>query len=639
MALAAGIFGFRIDSQSPKPPAIVGAKSEMSTIASQPQQSRAEIAEHEPLPTPTPGPSNSWDRIYDAFSGTHLNPLNVALHTVTTPLCLFGLLAIVADLSTIAAVVFAATYGLAVLPFVPKRIGLTNTLVLAGLTIAAITMQPGWILGAIFLTVGYVGQELAHWITHEKTLQSTYMGTRGWISELTLHTFFLLPLVLATSPRANRIWFAPFVQRLAVIKTHLDQPAQQSDLAAIRNWADSEHPEITQSVHFWQNEMGGDAGSAFMRLSECETLLDSLKQFHGPGYEAEPVYGMNELYVTGPVKKMTSDTVFYMPHVDGPWSVFPFATVYRCMVAASPNDRVRTHYPMMGVQYDPAPFHMLSTGDALSFDFNRELHYITRVEGTLPPCNRINLKLHFVTYPKWLRPYGRLLARMTTWYDIKARQLFLETIKPKTLWEKFKAFQVLASTKGFEWGTRFIGWTNLAYVAIIALTSLALGSWTFFIAATSFIHYLIYIGTIEERGPISYGHFVRDAVFYKTLAMANLAGLMIVHFEPNLLSWAMVALGFGIAGWSAAVLGKARTYYGEELGFLEPLRIWKGPYKFLPHPMILGAAIGLSGIWLNDSLRQAFPWLIPVHLGFYGLVLLQELTFRQRFEQTPATAE
>lgn len=613
----------------------------MSTIASHPRKIQADSTEHSSQPS---GPVNTgsvsvWERIYEVFSATHLNPLNVALHTITTPLCLFGLLAVVASFSVIAAVVAAVAYGLAVLPFVPKLVGLANTLAIAGLTMGVVEWQPGWILGVVFLAVGYVGQEVAHWITREKTLQSTYMGTSRWISELTLHTFFLLPLVLATSPRGNRIWFAPFVQRLAVIKTRLEQPEHQAALAAIRAWADREHPEITQSVHFWQNEMDGDAGSAFMKLSECENLLESLKQFHGPGYEAEPVYGMNELYVTGPVKKMTSDTVFYMPHVDGPWSVFPFATVYRCMVAASPNDRVRTHYPMMGVEYDPAPYHTLSTGDALSFDFNRELHYITRTEGTLPPCNRINLKLHFVTYPKWLRPYGRLLARMTTWYDIKARQLFLETIKPTTLWEKFKAFQVLASTRGFEWGTRFLGWTNLAYVTIIAVAAAALGSWTFFIAATSFIHYLIYLGTIEERGPISYGHFVRDAVFYKTLAMANLAGLMLAYFDPNPLSWALAAIGFGIAGWSAAVLGKARTYYGEELGFLEPLRIWKGPYKFLPHPMILGATIGLAGIWLNESLLQAFPWLIPVHVGFYALVLLQELTFRHRFQQSSVTAQ
>lgn len=612
----------------------------MSTVSNQQTENSTAQDSNEAIRlNDPPFREDRWQKIFRLFCETHRDPLNVALHTITTPLSIFGSIAVVSYFSIPAAMIVACLYGVTLLPFVPKLIGLTNSLALAGLTIAASYFQPDWIIGCICFAVGYVGQEAAHWIAREKTLQSTYLGNRNWLFNLAEHTFFLLPLVLATSPRASRIWFAPFVQRLAVIKTRLDRPDQQSDMKTIRDWSNQQYPEITQSVHFWQNEMEGQVGAAFMRLSECETLMETLQDFHGPGYAAEPVYGMNELYITGPIKKMTSDTVFYMPHVDGPWSVFPFATVYRCMVAASPNDRVRTHYPMMGVQYHPAPFHTLTTGDAVLFDFNRELHYITRTEGTLPPCNRVNLKLHFVTYPKWLRPYGRLLARLTTWYDIKARQLFLDTIKPKTAWERLKAFQVLASTRAFEWGTRHLGWTNLTYIVFVAIISAILGSWTCFIAATSFIHYLIYIGTVEERGPISFGHFVRDAVFFKSIAMLNLAGLSLTHFEFNPLSWSLIIIGFLIAGWSAAVLGKARTYYGEELGFLPPKRISKGPYKFLPHPMILGAAIGLTGIWLNESLRTAYPWLIPVHLGFYAVILLQELTFRHRFAHANSVRE
>lgn len=572
-----------------------------------------------------------WQRLWGAFSATHQRPLNVALHTLTTPLCFFGLLSVLAHYSDGAAIGFSSIYAVAMIPFVPRLIALTSTFTLAGLTAAAMLTDPGWLIGGACLAVGYVGQEAAHWVTREKTLQSTYMGSRGWLGNLADHTFYLLPLVMATSPRGHRIWFAPFVSRLAVLKAHLESADQRKDLESIRQWVDRDLTEVTQSVHFWQNELQGEAGSAFMRLSECEALMDRLREFHGPAFAAEPVYGMNELYVTGPVKKMTSDTVFYIPHVDGPWSVFPFATVYRCMLAASPNDRVHTHFPMSDVQYDPAPSHLLSTGDALSFDFNRELHYITRKEGVLPPCTRVNLKLHFVTYPKWLRPYGRLLARLTTWYDIKARSLFLETIKPITMWEKFKAFQVLASTRGFEWAARFVGWTNLSYLAFIAVVSAVLGSWTVFVAATSFVHYLIYMGTLEEREPISFGNFVRDAVFFKTTAMVTLASLAIAHFDPNPLSWGLIVVGFGMAAWSAMVLGRARTYYGEELGFLEPLRIRKGPYKFLPHPMILGAAIGLVGLLLSGPLRTAYPWLVPLHLGFYALVLFQELAFRHRF--------
>ena len=76
-----------------------------------------------------------------------------------------------------------------------------------------------------------------------------------------------------------------------------------------------------------------------------------IRRFHGTGYKVHPVLGMNELYVTGPPKQSTSDTVFYMGHVDGPWSVFPGARLYRCMVAASENAEVTTHFPMIGADY------------------------------------------------------------------------------------------------------------------------------------------------------------------------------------------------------------------------------------------------------------------------------------------------
>ena len=58
----------------------------------------------------------------------------------------------------------------------------------------------------------------------------------------------------------------------------------------------------------------------------------------------------------------------------------------------------------------------LSDGDAVGFDYNREIHVIS----DLPTKNtdrRITLKLHYVVYPKCLWPLGKLLALLTTRYD------------------------------------------------------------------------------------------------------------------------------------------------------------------------------------------------------------------------------
>ena len=71
----------------------------------------------------------------------------------------------------------------------------------------------------------------------------------------------------------------------------------------------------------------------------------------------------------------------------------------------------------------------LSDGDAVGFDYNREIHVI----ADLPTKNkdrRITCKLHYVVYPKCSGPFGRLVGTLATWYNTTARNLFLATIRP-----------------------------------------------------------------------------------------------------------------------------------------------------------------------------------------------------------------
>ena len=174
---------------------------------------------------------------------------------------------------------------------------------------------------------------------------------------------------------------------------------------------------------------------------------------------------------------------------------------------------------MLGTHYEKPEGYRLENGDAVAFDFNRELHYITRVPSEEQTEPRVNLKLHFVAYPTALPWYGNLLARLTTDYDIRARNLFLKTIAPDSRVAKLKAGWVLGWTKTFELAVRHVGWTNLAFVALVAVISLAAKSLTIFLLATSFIHYLIYLGTYREHGPVAFGTFKRNAFFFKSISI------------------------------------------------------------------------------------------------------------------------
>ena len=53
---------------------------------------------------------------------------------------------------------------------------------------------------------------------------------------------------------------------------------------------------------------------------------------------------MNEVYVTGPSRldqKFNSDQIFYTKHVDGPYGLIPFVSVFRCIVGMDKNYMVR----------------------------------------------------------------------------------------------------------------------------------------------------------------------------------------------------------------------------------------------------------------------------------------------------------
>ena len=55
--------------------------------------------------------------------------------------------------------------------------------------------------------------------------------------------------------------------------------------------------------------------------------------------------------------------------------ILPFASVYRTLIAITDNEYIRTRFPSVPKDY------VLSKGDMLSFDFNREIHYIDRLEN------------------------------------------------------------------------------------------------------------------------------------------------------------------------------------------------------------------------------------------------------------------
>ncbi|WP_168564480.1 methyltransferase [Crateriforma spongiae] len=584
-----------------------------------------------------------WQTLSLEFLCFHRRPLNNLLHGITTPVSLVGLQGLLV-LAHPSLLLWTLPY-LAVLWFwIPAVVFVPTAAIVLGSAAIAYSSQLGlWVSLGLFLG-GYFGQDLAHLLTGERTYQSSYSRTGNRWMHFVWHLVYQVPLVVLSCLQRTTSPLRMLVQRKAIHFHRLQGSQSESDLQSIRQWATELHPSPSQSVHYWPADMQGDPKAAFDRLAVQPDLMRRIRRFHGAGYEVAPVFGMNELYVTGPPKRSTSDTVFYMSHVDGPFSVFPGARLYRCMVATSPNTTVTTHFPMVGAAYDQPESFRLETGQTVAFDFNRELHYITRDASADQVGPRVNLKLHFVAYPKVMRWYGKLLDRWTTSYDIKARNLFLQTIAPDALFSRWKAQWVLASTKFYEWAVRYVGWTNVAYVALVAIIAACVGDYRWFVLATSFVHYLIYLGTLRERRGVAFGLFVRDAIFFKAVAMAQLIGLFawtLLSAAPSTatIAIAVVTIGFSLSGYAAHLLGLRRTYFSSELGLDPPKRIDTFPYGYIPHPMIAGTLLALAGIAWVAPVGGFLFWVAVIHSVFYLCVLLHEIVVHRERTGHQSTAD
>ena len=110
---------------------------------------------------------------------------------------------------------------------------------------------------------------------------------------------------------------------------------------------------------------------------------------------------MNEIYVACEHHDKNSDSVFYCPHVDGLLPVWPFCHVFRGMVALNSNRQIITAFPMLSGSADGES--ALTDGDAVLFDYHREMHCIQNHPEHRNTDLRISLKLHYVVYPRCLK--------------------------------------------------------------------------------------------------------------------------------------------------------------------------------------------------------------------------------------------
>lgn len=554
------------------------------------------------------------------FRTCHREALNAALHLVTTPLGLLCFLSLLWRVSPALTVALVATYLVSLLVVLPRRLWAVTALVVAPLLYVSWALEFGLLESLAGLAVCYLGQDLAHHLTGEPTFQSRYEKHLSWVRQFLGHTYYLLPLCLdaawhARAGEALLIWLTP---RSGLLRVRLNAQGDLLDLDTVRDWVEAQNPPTDVTTHWWYSALESPLRQTVERIAASPRIVEMFRARYGEQlFAVEPLHDMNEIYVASMTHRNNSDAVFYTEHVDGPFMVYPFAAVYRCIVAVNENVRIRTSFPMTPDAVT------LTTGEVGGFDFNREIHRIEHNAGAENSGHRITLKLHYCVYPRRLAWYGRLLANLTTRWDIAARRLFLKSLRPQRLFERLLAQCILLCTRSYRLLAEYVGGGSVAYLALLFVAD-RLFSAPIFLYGSSFIHYVLYMAVYYTREDVAFYTFKRRAMFYKGLAVAQLVYLYLscARFDP--LSLSLIALGVALSAAAARVLGMERTYFAAELGRCEPLTLRRFPYNLLRHPMIVGNVIALLGFYALADLRVAAPYLVPMHIAFYLLHLLQE---------------
>lgn len=561
-----------------------------------------------------------FEKLSSGFATCHRVALNVFLHLITTPVGLLGLLALLWHLHPAIPAVSTGAYVVSLLFVLPRRLWAVTTLVSVLLLLAASKLQLGMLESLAGIAIGYIGQELAHRLSSEATFQSGYENRPSWLSQFLEHTYFLLPLCLDAAHRARAGaallgWFAP---KSGLLRGHLNSLDDRRDLAAVGDWVEAQNPPTDATAHWWSNALEAPMRETVARVASSTGMLEMFHGRYDPQlFAVAPIHEMNEVYVASKTRRNSSDAVFYTEHIDGPFMIYPFAWVYRCIVAVNENVQIKTSFPMTPTAVT------LTTGDVGGFDFNREIHRIEHNPGAENPGRRITLKLHYCIYPKRLAWYGRLLANLTTRYDTAARELFLATLRPKRLVERLLSRAILLFTKAYRVVAEHVGGGTIAYLALLAVADRMVAA-PVFLYGSSFIHYLLYMAVYYTREGVAFGTFKRRAMFWKALAAAQLVYIYLSagRFDP--LSLTLVAVGLALSAAAARVLGIERTYFAAELGLCAPVALRRFPYNVIRHPMIVGNIIALAGFYAHPEFRAAAPYLVPLHIAFYVMHLLQE---------------
>lgn len=258
----------------------------------------------------------TYQHVANDFHLFHQHDLNVAAHLITTTIGMWGgfvlLLEYGGGLSSVLAYtilvalttpVWTAIFHtalccamVAVTPAMVQAFLQENTTNLLDDKIniipdyVSVNLNDTWQLGIAAIVIGFVFQELSHYLADEQTFMSSYMALgKPWM--LLIHTVWLLPLVVESI--TMRHFFLP---KLLVTRNRnviCNSVHHRTAIESLRLWIHENVPSTPETTHVWPHAQTGTAGSTVLLEEDpaIETAFRSV--FATQHFDVKPIQGMS----------------------------------------------------------------------------------------------------------------------------------------------------------------------------------------------------------------------------------------------------------------------------------------------------------------------------------------------------------
>jgi hypothetical protein len=210
------------------------------------------------------------------------------------------------------------------------------------------------------------------------------------------------------------LYIMPFIEEVT-------EPLELKAIEDVKQFYYSQNIEKSRTFHQYCNTLP-DKMKTVVDLIKYGKIMHEIFAYY-PGQTVDAINGMNEIYVSS-IGAAGSDRVFETPHLDGPFFFLPFCTVLRTVLAIQGNRDIATDFPAVHAR------HSLETNEFLVFDYNRDVHFISKFENTQNNVDRILLKLHYIVTPSFV-PFSvvQLYSALHSKYNSLMRTIFLHSQK------------------------------------------------------------------------------------------------------------------------------------------------------------------------------------------------------------------